>query len=270
MLTFIRKVTNNNKIVFAIWFSLAIIAAILELSRNEVNNYLIFKNVFWHTIHQVNLYHFYPNEYADQNLYGPIFSIIIAPFALLPDFVGCILWVAANSLILYKAVRLLPIKEKQQNIILLISAIECMTASHNVQSNPMLAACIILVFVFVQKQKDFFGTLFIAIGFLVKLYGIIALIFFMFSKRKITFSIGFVVWLVALVALPILISSPQFIEQSYLDWYYCITEKNTINQVNLDMQNISVMGMAARIFNISSLPNLYFIIPAGLLFILPF
>ena len=112
--------------------------------------------------------------------------------------------------------------------------------------------------------------LFIAIGFLVKLYGIIALIFFMFSKRKITFSIGFVVWLAVLVALPILIASPQFIEQSYIDWYYCITEKNTINQVNLDMQNISVMGMAARIFTTPSLPNLYFIIPAGLLFVFPF
>ena len=56
------------------------------------NNYLIFKYVFWHTIQGKSLYALSPAEFEDCNHYGPVFSLIIAPFAVLPDFIGMLLW----------------------------------------------------------------------------------------------------------------------------------------------------------------------------------
>jgi hypothetical protein len=84
-----------------LWFSLAVIAVLAELRRGSINNYLIFKNVYWHTLHERNLYAFYPNEYLDLNHYGPLFSLMIFPFAILPDWLGIILWAVLNAWVLF-------------------------------------------------------------------------------------------------------------------------------------------------------------------------
>ncbi len=42
----------------AIWFGATLLAALLEISRGagEINNFLIYRGVYEHTIQQVNLY----------------------------------------------------------------------------------------------------------------------------------------------------------------------------------------------------------------------
>src|SRR5689334_10889855 len=86
----------NRKLAIALWFGLSLFAAIRVSVSNQFNNYLIYRSVFYHLLHQVNLYLEYPAEYNDVNLYGPIFGLLIAPFALLPDKIGVVLWVMAN------------------------------------------------------------------------------------------------------------------------------------------------------------------------------
>ena len=150
-----------------LWFFLAMLAAIAEISRglSAINNYEIFSGVFHHTLAQTNLYLTYPAEYLDANHYGPLFSILIAPFALLPDSIGCFLWCVANAWMLFYAVRQLQLTERQQNIILLIGLIEMMTSIHNVQFNPMLTGWIMLSYVMVEKEKEVWATLFIVAGY---------------------------------------------------------------------------------------------------------
>ena len=87
----IAKLLNNKKIILAIWILLATISAIKQYLIGNNNNYLIFKNVFNHTLEQKSLYATYPNLYFDHNHYGPVFSLFIAPFALFPDGVGMVL-----------------------------------------------------------------------------------------------------------------------------------------------------------------------------------
>jgi uncharacterized membrane protein len=94
-----------------------------------------------------------------------------------------------------------------------------MTSVQNLQINCIISALIILSYVFVQKQKDIWGTLFIAIGFLIKIYGIVGLAFFFFSRRKIKFTTSFIFWLVILFCLPMVITNPQYTLQSYSGWY---------------------------------------------------
>ena len=252
-----------------VWFLLPTIAVVAELLHHKINNYSIYKYVFWHTVEKTNLYLQYPGQFEDANHYGPFFSIIIAPFAILPDAVGVILWVWANTWFLYYAIRQLPISLKAKYIILLVAAIELMTASHNVQFNPMMAAWIILSYTFVKKGNDFWATFFIAAGFLVKIYGITGLLFFLFSKNKSKFTGSFLFWMVALICLPMVISSPSFIFQSYIDWKDSLVLKNTLNAVLGNMQDISVPGMIRRFFVYQDLSMAAVLLPAGLLFCLP-
>ena len=225
--------------------------------------------MFWHTVEKTNLYLQYPAQFEDANHYGPFFSVIIAPFAILPDAVGVVLWVWANTWFLYYAIRQLPISLKAKYIILLVAAIELMTASHNVQFNPMMAAWIILSYTFVKKGNDFWATFFIAAGFLVKIYGITGLLFFLFSKNKSKFTGSFLFWMVALICLPMVISSPSFIFQSYIDWKDSLVLKNTLNAVLGNMQDISVPGMIRRFFVYQDLSMAAVLLPAALLFCLP-
>jgi hypothetical protein len=103
---------------------------------------------------------------------------------------------------------------------------------------------------------------------MVKLYGIGGIAFFWFSKHKIKFVVSFIGWLTLLFVLPMAISSPRFIVQSYYDWYQSLVAKNVQNNVVAgdNMQDISVSGMVKRIFNLPAFNIGYIIAPAALIF----
>jgi len=259
----LRIFNRNFSFASLLWFLLAAIGVILKirLGPDKIGNFFVFRNVFWHTIHQTNLYSFYPSENLGSYLYGPFFSILVAPFSLLPVNLGAFLWGIFNAAILFVAIRKLPVSYKNQNIIILISVIEMMTSLQNMQINCMVAALIIFSFTFVKKEQDFWAALFIAIGFMIKLYGIVGIAFIFFSENKIKFILSFLFWLVILFALPMLISSPLFIVQSYFDWYYTLVAKDNANTFSA-MQNISVMGMLRHIFKTEHLNGVIIFIAA--------
>src|SRR5476651_766228 len=106
--------------IYALWFGLSLFAVgkSVVLGHGHIhNNYFVYKYNFINVIHQHNLYTHQPAYYFDLNHYGPVFSLIIAPFALLPDSVGVVLWVMFNCWILLKAIQLLPVKQSQWLII---------------------------------------------------------------------------------------------------------------------------------------------------------
>jgi hypothetical protein len=174
--------------------------------------------------------------------------------------------------VLFYAIQQMPISDQHKMMVLLISALEMMTATHSVQFNTMLTGWIVLSYVLVEKELDFWAVLFIAAGFLVKLYGIVGLAFFFFSKHKVKFVLSFIFWMIVLICLPMIISSPSFVIQSYADWFYNLKEKdlhNTNAIASNFMQDISVMGMIRRIFKIDNLSNFTVIIPAAIVYALP-
>jgi hypothetical protein len=264
----------NGKIPVLLWFALPVVAALLEYSRgsSSINNFKIFRGVFLHTLAKTNLYDLYPNEYFDSNHYGPLFSVVIAPFTLLPLPVGLVLWNTLNAWVLYKGIRMLPLVPWKQYLVLLVGCIELMTAAHQTQFNASVAGLIVLSYALVRKEKDGWATLFIAIGFFVKIYGLAGLAFFCFSRHKLRFTVSFAGWCTVLFVLPMLFSSPAFIVQSYADWYHSLVHKNDLNTFNdpYNFQNISVMGMIQRIGNYPQLKSLYVMAPALALYALPF
>lgn len=261
-------------LVHIIWFTLALVALLAEMARGlgAIDNYLIFRGVFYHVLEQKNLFVYYPDEYVSFNNYGPAFSLVIAPFAVLPIYLGCFLWGIANAAALFFAIRMLPVKKEHTTLLYWIICIEMMTSLHNMQFNPMLTAFFIFAFVYTRNGKDWLATLFIAIAILTKIYGVAALVFFLFSKNKWQFIISLLFWLLLLVILPMSFSSADYILNTYQDWYYQIIKRNQQNiQTSLvaGPQDISVPGMIRRIFHYYQFPDLALIAVAAMLVSVP-
>ncbi|MFB6455826.1 glycosyltransferase family 87 protein [Chitinophaga sp. Hz27] len=253
--------------ILLLWFGLAFVGAATELSRGNMNNFLIFRQVFFHLIHQQPLYIEYPSEYFDVNLYGPVFSIMIAPFAVLPVKIGAMLWSLAGAGAIFYAIRQLPLTKLQQNIVLLLCSQELLGASGWFQLNQFILAFIILTFTATIKGKDLLAAFFIVAGTLTKFYGIVGLSFFFFSHNPKRFIAGLFLWSGVLLALPMLISSPQYILHSYQDWLFALIQKNAKNQHSLvSFQDISAGGFIKRLFKLPELDDLAVLVPGALLF----
>lgn len=259
----------KKQCVFAVYLILALVAGFKQYHHHSYNNYLIFKYVYWHTVDLQNLYNNYP-EYQDSNHYGPVFSVFIAPFALLTDGLGCILWNIANVTILLWGIYSLPISLSKRTIIAWICAHETLTALFSFQFNIALTGLILLSFSYLIKKKEVQSAFFIALGTLIKLYGIVGLAFFFFTKNKLKFILGCFIAFAGLFALPMVISSPAFVMQSYSDWYHSLAHKNDLNASLTSLQDISLMGIVRRITGNINIPNTPFLLGGLILFGLPY
>lgn len=265
----ISQVIENNKIVASIWFGLVAIALLNAVIEGAYNNFIIFKQSFFHLKNNTNLYLEYINEYKDHYYYSPSFAVLVIPFAFLPNLVAPFAWGFFDAGILYYAIRKLPIKAKYQNFILLFSANEMMNASANLQSNGIMAATIILSFVYLIQQKEAASARMILLGFFIKLYSITGLAFFFFSKQKIKFILYFIIWALVIAALPLLVTSPAHLIQSYHEWFVALSLKSNFDitvSMHQNMVDITLQGMVKRIFNLPQLVKWYFIIPALIIF----
>ncbi|MBI3883634.1 MAG: DUF2029 domain-containing protein [Sphingobacteriales bacterium] len=260
----------NKRLSILIWFGFVFIATLQTFFvYKEINNYKIYRSVFLHLIENKNLYLLYPAEYGDVNLYGPVFSALIAPFALLPDTMGVVCWIFFNATFLYIAIRRLPIPAIWQYAILILCSNELMNNAGWCQINPFIAGCIILGFVFTNKGKDAWALFFILLATFIKIYGIVGLAFFFFSKNKWQYIGWFIVWSIVFFCLPMLYANPSFVITSYSDWYHALVIKSSLNLRTVaegNTQDICVMGMIRRIFNLPHFNNMLVLIPAIILF----
>jgi hypothetical protein len=253
-----------------LWLLAGVVSGIKQFLIGSYNNYLIFKNVYFHLIENKNLYIEYPSLYLDHNHYGVFFGVLIAPFALLPDFLGTVLWNVIICGFLIYAILQLPIKEIQKTVILWLCFNEVITSLLSYQFNVVIAGIILLSFVYILKEKEFKSALAIMVGTFVKLYGIVGLSFFFFSKNKIKF-IGYLLLSgLLLLVIPMIFSSPEFVLQCYEDWYKRLTLKNLENANIQSMQDISFMGMVKRITGFYELSNLPFLVFGLLLFVIQY
>ena len=266
----LKQLAKNKLFVQIIWFGLTLFPVIKEViqhtaTNTHYNDYIVYKHTFLNLTHQHSLFGPQPEYYFDLNHYGPVFALIIAPFTFFPDSIAVLLWVLFISWTLYWAVMKLPFRKDQCLSILLISAATVMYSAQNNQVNPLIAALIILSFIFIRDKQDFWAALVIVLGTAIKLYGIVGLAFFFFSENKLKLVLGMFFWSVILFALPMLFSSPAYIIKTYHDWYPDLVEKNADNLTS-NRTYVCVMGMISRIFNYQHLSNLPVLIPAMLLF----
>ena len=260
---------TNPRTLFGLWTLLAVVAGLTKMAPHRHNNFLIFRGVFWHTIQKLSLYDFYPTEYNDHNHYGPIFSLVTAPFAVVPDAIGLLGWLVVLALGMYYAVRRLPLEEGRQIFLYWFCAHELLTALQMQQFNIAIAAIIIGSFAAIEKGREVTAAFLIVLGTFVKLYGIVGLAFFFFVKRKPRFILALIGWSVVCFVAPMLISSPEYVIGQYVEWYERLAAKNGENTFSL-MQNISLLGMIRKISGSASYSDLLVILPGLALFGLPY
>lgn len=258
---------SDRRVLLGIWTLLSLVG-MLKLHRSH-NNFLIFKGVYWHTVNGTSLYAAYPSEYSDVNHYGPLFSLIIAPFALLPEWAGMLLWLLFLSGWLFAAIYWSGLRKSQQVYIYWFCGFTLLTALFMQQFNIAIAAIILSSFFLIEKEHEGWAAFFIVLGTLVKLYGIVGLAFFLFSRHKLRLTLWLAVWSVILFLAPMAISSPDYIIGQYHEWFTCLVEKNTHN-LNSFAQNISLLGLVRRTTGHADYSDLWLIIPGMALFSLPY
>ena len=266
-LVFLQKpFLTDYRTLFALWMLLPVIATLTKFK--SYNNFLIFRYVFWHTIDHTSLYTSY-EQYYDTNHYGPFFSLVIAPFAIFPEYFGLLLWEIALALALFYSIRKLPLSDKKLIFIYWFCAHELLTALFMSQFNIAIAAIILVTFYCIEKEKDIWAAFWIMFGTFVKLYGVVGLAFFFFSKHKGKFIFYLFVWAIVMFIAPMVISSPDYIISQYWEWWESLISKNADNAFAYS-QNISLLGMVRKISHCTSYSDLLIIIPGLFILGLPY
>lgn len=268
MLERLKRYIQNPVFLFILWMAVALVCSLMLIPKETYSNYITFSQAFWHTISSLPLYIYYPEEQRDLFLYGISFTTLISPFALLPRQVGMVLWCLANCGFLYWAIKKLDLKKWQFAVVILISVNDVFMSVLSQQYSIGITAMIIFSYVLIEKEKDFWAALMIVLGTMTKLYGIVGLAFFLFSKHKMKLTGGLVFWAVIVFLLPMLYASPEYVVHSYKEWFDVLVYKNGLNQFSIN-QNISLLGMLHRITG-ASFSDLWIIVPGMILFALPY
>lgn len=261
------KLWYNPVVLMAIWALVTACAAGLKCAggANDYNNYVIFYHSALHLADQLPLYSTYPDLYHDQFLYGPLFALLIAPFAALAPAVGMIMWVVAISSALYLAIRTLPLNNQAQAVIVWICLNELFTALAMQQFNVVVAGLIIGTFVMFEREKYGWAALMVVAGTMIKIYGIVGLAFFIFAGHKRKFILYCLLWGVVLFVAPMLFSSPEYVLNQYEAWLTTITHKNELNSFAM-LQNLSLLGIVRKVSGSTAYTDLWLIVPGLVLF----
>lgn len=237
----------NPYVVFAVWMLCTVWICITQslAGPQNYNNFLVFRGVFDHLFSSLPLYEPYPLEYGDINHYGPIFAFIIAPFAVLPPWLGMSLWCMSLSLLLYWTVRQLPMPVVLTSLVLWLTLNDFYGACFKQQFNIAVAALVVGALAMIEKRREGWAALFIVIGTFVKIYGIVGLAFFFFVRRKGRFIGYMALWSAMALLLPLLFVSPEYLWSQYAAWAADIVQKNGENMF-CAYTNISWWAVCAR------------------------
>lgn len=269
ILKYITSLVQNPIILCILWFGMAMRGCWKSWLEGFSNNYIIFSQSFYHALEQTPLYIEYPKEYFDLFLYGIPFTLLIAPFSILPPMVGSALWCFFNAYLLYIAVKKLGFEKWKFALIIWLSYNGLYLSLLFQQYNVAITAFIIFSFILIEKKKDFWAALVIVLGTLTKIYGIVGLAFFLFSKRRLQLLSGLLFWGMILFVVPMIYTSPNYVIDSYGEWLNVLIMKNDLNQSSI-YQNISLLGMVRRFTHATEFSDWWITVPALILFVLPY
>lgn len=255
----IRSFLENRILLFALYSAEAIGASMQMIMLGKkmfsgqfpsgeytrYNNYVVFRNSFWHLIQNKDLFVIYPAEQWDLYKYSPTFALAMLPFAYMPDWLGLMLWSLLGTTLLFFAISRFPYADRHTvSLMLWFLLVEALTGTLSSQSNLLMAGLLIMAFNSLEKKNVKLGTLFIVITFFIKIYGAIAFLLFFLYPQKKKFILYSILWLVVIGLLPLLVISPSQLQYLYLSWYDLLRSDLSASQ------GMSVMGVLNVWFHI--------------------
>ena len=241
----VKKLIRNEKFVLGVYSVVALIIAIQKYVVNDYNNFKIFRLSFFHLIHKQNLYIEHPSEYFDLFLYNPSFAVMFAPFAVVPPLVGACLWNLFSVLLTFFTIKALPFSHDKKVFVWWFLLIEITTAIHSYQTNTVIMCCIVLTYVFLERDKPFIAALFPLVAFYIKGYGLIGAALFVFYPVKFKYIASSLFWLIILGALPLIFVTPAEFIGLYEGWFKSLQDDHKINL------GVSIMGIMNNFINMS-------------------
>ena len=229
----------NLNLLFCVYVVAAIAVSVHRyiLGPDDYGNYIIFKNAFSHLLQGKDMYALYPQLNIDLFKYSPTFAVLFCPFALLPDFLGLILWNLLNAIALFFAIKMIGIEENKKAFILWFILIELITSMQNYQSNALTASLILFVFVLLEKKNYLVAGICVAVGFYIKLFGVFgALLWFMYSG-KIKFLLSTWASMLLLFAIPLLFVSINELIGIYKSWFNMLASDSP-NELNHSVMSV--------------------------------
>ena len=211
---------NNRRaelFVAALWVIAVVAATVQQGVTQQNNNFLIFRAASLHVLHGQDLYAAYPALHFDFYKYSPSFALLFLPFAVLPFAFSMLLWNALNAGVLWIALgTVLP--RRAAHIARGIVFLDMLGSLQNVQSNALVTGLIILTFVAYERRHTVLGSLSAGIGASIKLFPLAGVSFAIFHPRKLRVAIAITLGMVALVLLPLLVTSPAMLLAQYASW----------------------------------------------------
>lgn len=237
---------------------------LLDVGQGEmirVDNYGVFKQSFYNLIEGKDLY---LEKHKGYYKYTPTFALFFGAFALLPDWLGLLLWNLVNVAVLAFAIYYLPWPDlKKKNLAIVIFAMELVTALQHQQSNALIAGLLILAFGLLENKKYLPAVLCIVFSAYIKLFGVTDFALLLFYPRKVR-SFFYGASLMALFAiLPLIIVNVEHLQFLYTSYAKLLV------QDHVKSYGYSVMGLLHSWFSIDA--NKYLVVAAGtVIFLIPF
>ncbi|MBS1491285.1 MAG: DUF2029 domain-containing protein [Bacteroidetes bacterium] len=204
-----------------------------SLLYTHYNNFLIFKQSFFHLKGGIDLYKAYPAEYYDLYKYSPTCAFLFGFFTFIPDGLGLLIWNVLNALAVLLGVRALSLSLKQKNTILLFVLVELLTSLQNAQSNGLIAGLIIGAFALTENKKYVWSCLCIALTAYIKLFGFFAFALGMLYPQRWKMAVFSVGILFVLGLLPLLVTTPSLLTEHYQSWWLALQSDYVPNPLSL-------------------------------------
>lgn len=217
------------------------------IEYTNYNNYKIFKQSFFHLTEGKDLYQAYPAEHWDYFKYSPAFALLMAPLAVLPDAIGLTLWNLLNALVLFFALwSFSSVSVKKKLLVFTLVIIELITSLQNSQSNGLIAGLIIFAFREMEKGRAHTASLFIMTTVFIKIFGLVALLLFMFYPRKMRSIVLTAGWTAVFFFLPLLVFSWAELKAQYSSWLLILQNDHSLST------GLSVSGWLISWFGIGN------------------
>jgi len=206
----------RERVLLALWVG-AVLVVSVQASAHHNNNFEIFRTSFLNLLGGADLYAASP-RHQDLFKYSPTFALLFAPFALVPFWLGVLLWNGLNALALYWGLgRLLdgePLLAARALVFL-----DTVGAMQNVQSNALVAGLMIIGCAELDRRREMRAAVAIAIGAAIKIFPIVAAVYAVFRPYRVPrFALHGVLAGLALLAAPLLVLSPAQLAGQYHSW----------------------------------------------------
>jgi hypothetical protein len=234
-----RANRRTELFVAALWVIAVIAATVQQGVTHQNNNFLIFRAASIHLRHGQDLYAAYPALHFDFYKYSPSFALLFLPFAVLPFALSMLLWNALNAGVLWVALgSVLP--RRSALIARSIVFLDMLGSLQNVQSNALVTGLIILTFIAYERRHSVLGSLAADVGAAIKLFPLAGVSFAIFHPRKVRVAIAVMLGMVALVLLPLLVTSPATLLVQYASWH-AIESKDALDRGFTVMQMVQLV-----------------------------